>query len=153
MRLFLLLLIVPLVEIGLFIQVGGFIGLWPTLFIVVATAVAGAMLIRLQGLHILSQIRNSVAAGQDPSTALLHGLLVFVSSLLLLTPGFFTDAVGLGLLFPQVRDFVIGIGKSAIVANAGTFTEFRWGTGRNPEETVIEGTARNVDTEQREERR
>ena len=153
MRLFLLLLIVPLVEIGLFIQVGGFIGLWPTLFIVVATAAAGAMLIRLQGLHILSQIRNSVAAGQDPSTALLHGLLVFVSSLLLLTPGFFTDAVGLAFLFPQVRDFVIGIGKSAIVANAGTFTEFRWGSARGPDEIVIEGTARSVDTEQRDERR
>ena len=146
MRLLLLLLIVPLVEIGLFIQVGGFIGLWPTLLIVIATALAGTMLIRQQGIQILAQIRDSVAAGEDPSTALLHGLLVLVSALLLLTPGFFTDAVGLGLLFPQGREFLIRIGKAAIVSNAGTFAEFRWSSSPGSDDTVIEGSAKSVDS-------
>ena len=148
MRLLILLILVPLVEIGLFIQVGGYIGLFPTLFVVVATAALGAFLIRQQGMHVLAQVRNSVAEGSDPSSALLHGFLIFVAALLLLTPGFLTDSAGFALLFPKGREAVIRIGKASIVSNAGAFADFRWTSNVDPDGPVIEGTARAVDPEE-----
>ena len=153
MRLLLIFLLVPLIEIGLFIQVGGLIGLWPTLLVVVATAVAGAIMLRQQGAHVLVQIRDSLSGGGDPSRALLHGLLVFVSALLLLTPGFFTDAIGFLLLFPRGRDFVIDIGKSAIVSNADAFADFQWRTSHRADDVVVEGTAEVIEQDQSDARR
>lgn len=103
MWLFVAFLLVPLIEIGLFIQVGGLIGLWPTLAIVVLTAVAGTVLVRSQGLRAMDDLRRSFAGQADPGEALAHGAMILVSGALLLTPGFFTDAVGFALLVPQVR--------------------------------------------------
>lgn len=106
MWLFLLFLAVPLIEIALFIQVGGLIGLWPTLAIVVLTAIAGTYLVRSQGLAVLGQVRSSFEELNDPTEPLAHGAMVLFSGALLLTPGFFTDAVGFALLFPPVRSAV-----------------------------------------------
>lgn len=103
MYLFLAFLLVPLIEIGLFIQVGGLIGLWPTLGIVVATAVLGTWLVRAQGRLAMGQLRNSFSRLDDPTEPLAHGAMILVSGALLLTPGFFTDAVGFALLMPPVR--------------------------------------------------
>jgi len=103
MWLFLLFLAVPLIEIGLFIQVGGLIGLWPTLAIVVLTAVIGTSLMRQQGALAMSQIRTSFQELRDPAEPLAHGAMILFSGALLLTPGFFTDAVGFALLLPPVR--------------------------------------------------
>ncbi len=85
---------VPLIEIALFIQVGGFIGLWPTLLIVIATAIAGTYLVRSQGRMALSQLQRSFNDLRDPTEPLVHGAMILFSGALLLTPGFFTDAVG-----------------------------------------------------------
>ncbi len=106
MRLFLLFLLVPLIEIALFIQVGGFIGLWWTLGIVILTAVLGAALVRSQGLAVLSQIGSSIGQMQDPTEPLAHGAMILFSGALLLTPGFFTDIVGFLLLVPGVRGWI-----------------------------------------------
>lgn len=103
MWLFLAFLAVPLIEIALFIQVGGAIGLWPTLAIVVLTAVLGTWLVRTQGALALGQLRRSFAELDDPSEPLAHGAMILVAGALLLTPGFFTDAVGFALLMPPVR--------------------------------------------------
>lgn len=103
MWLFLAFLLVPLVEIALFIQVGGWIGLWPTLLIVVLTAVAGTWLVRSQGRLALAQVRGSFQTLRDPSEPLAHGAMILFSGALLLTPGFFTDTVGFLLLIPAVR--------------------------------------------------
>lgn len=103
MWLFFLFLAVPLIEIALFIQVGGLIGLWPTLGIVVLTAIAGTYLVRSQGLMALGQIRGSFERLDNPAEPLAHGAMILFSGALLLTPGFFTDAVGFALLFPPVR--------------------------------------------------
>ena len=103
MWLFLAFLVVPLVEIALFIQVGGWIGLWPTLAIVVLTAVAGTWLVRSQGRAALERLRGSLTGLRDPSEPLAHGAMILFSGALLLTPGFFTDAVGFALLIPAVR--------------------------------------------------
>lgn len=94
---------IPLIEIGLFIQVGGLIGLWPTLGIVLLTAVAGSALLRSQGLAALNHLRVSLDRLDDPSVPLAHGAMILFGGALLLTPGFFTDAVGLALMIPAVR--------------------------------------------------
>lgn len=98
---------IPLIEIALFIQVGGLIGLWPTLAIVVITAVIGTSLMRSQGARAMGEVQQSFARMQDPSRPLAHGAMILVAGVLLLTPGFFTDTVGLLLLIPAVRDFVM----------------------------------------------
>ncbi|WP_299684602.1 FxsA family protein [uncultured Tateyamaria sp.] len=103
MWLFVAFLAVPLIEIALFIQIGGAIGLGWTLLIVVITAVLGTYLVRQQGLQALRQVQNSFNQLKDPSEALAHGAMILFSGALLLTPGFFTDAVGFALLVPAVR--------------------------------------------------
>jgi UPF0716 protein FxsA len=107
MWLLLAFLLVPLIEIGLFIQVGGWIGLWPTLAIVVLTAVAGTLLVRSQGAQALARLRTSLDTLRDPTEPLAHGAMILFSGALLLTPGFFTDAMGFALLIPAVRNFVL----------------------------------------------
>lgn len=96
-------LLVPMIEIGLFIKVGGAIGLWPTLAIVVLTAIFGSALVRSQGGQALGRIRTAVERRQDPSPDLADGAMILFSGALLLTPGFFTDALGFALLVPGVR--------------------------------------------------
>jgi UPF0716 protein FxsA len=94
---------VPVIEIALFIQVGGFIGLWPTLLIVIMTAIAGTYLVRSQGRLALGQLQRSFGELQDPTEPLVHGAMILFSGALLLTPGFFTDALGFALLVPAFR--------------------------------------------------
>jgi UPF0716 protein FxsA len=97
---------VPLIEITLFIQVGGVIGLGWTLAIVIATAFLGAALVRSQGAAALSRLQSSFNELRDPTEPLVHGAMILFSGALLLTPGFFTDAVGFALLVPQVRQMI-----------------------------------------------
>lgn len=101
--LFILLLVVPIVEIALFIKIGGLIGVWPTIAIVIATALAGAALLRRQGLATLRSARASLAENRFPIDEVFDGLCLAVAGVLLLTPGFFTDVVGLLLFVPPVR--------------------------------------------------
>ena len=105
---------VPLIEIALFIQVGGAIGLWPTLAIVVVTAFLGTWLVRNQGLLAMTQLRSSFSELRDPTEPLAHGAMILFSGALLLTPGFFTDAVGFALLIPPVRAAVFRYLKSKV---------------------------------------
>jgi UPF0716 protein FxsA len=103
MWLFVPFVLVPLIEIALFILVGGWIGLWPTLAIVVLTAFAGTALVRQQGVRAINELRGSINQLRDPTEPLAHGAMILLAGALLLTPGFFTDAAGLALLFPAVR--------------------------------------------------
>ncbi|MCB2127760.1 MAG: FxsA family protein [Rhodobacteraceae bacterium] len=107
MWLFALFVMVPMIEIALFIKVGGLIGLWPTLGIVIVTAIAGSYLVRVQGLAVLGRLRETLQDMSDPSEPIAHGALILVSGVLLLTPGFFTDTVGLLLLVPGLRAALI----------------------------------------------
>lgn len=103
MWLFFIFIAVPIIEIALFIQLGGFIGLWPTLLIVVLTAIIGTQLVRQQGRQALESLRGSFSQLEDPSEPLAHGAMILFAGALLLTPGFFTDAVGFSLLVPAFR--------------------------------------------------
>ncbi len=106
MRLFLLLVAVPVIEIALFIEVGGWLGTWPTIAIVILTALAGSILLRQQGLLAMRNVQARLAAGENPGRLLAEGAMILVAGVLLLTPGFFTDAVGFALLVPPVRSAV-----------------------------------------------
>ena len=124
MYLFLAFLLVPIIEIALFIQVGGAIGMWPTLAIVVLTAVLGTWLVRTQGRMALGQLRNSFSELGDPTEPLAHGAMILVAGALLLTPGFFTDAIGFLLLVPAVRVAVFRYLRARI-----TVQRFQMGPG------------------------
>lgn len=107
MFLFLALVLVPIIEIALFIEMGQWIGTWPTVGIVVATAFLGTVLLRAQGFAAIARLQQRLAEGEDPSDTLAHGALILVSGIVLVTPGFFTDAIGFLLLVPAVRRMVI----------------------------------------------
>ena len=135
MWLFALFIAVPLIEIALFIQVGGLIGLWPTLLIVVLTAIAGTYLVRSQGAQALAGLRQSMESLRDPSEPLAHGAMILFSGALLLTPGFFTDAVGFLLLVPGVRSWLIQKVRARIRVQ-----QFQYGTPQQPQDpTIIDG--------------
>lgn len=103
-KLFLLFALVPVAEIYVLVSVGGVIGVFPTIALVLLTAMAGAYLARLQGLAVLLRIRENMAQGFMPAEELLDGLLVFLAGMVLLTPGFLTDICGLLLLLPTTRN-------------------------------------------------
>jgi UPF0716 protein FxsA len=94
---------VPLLEIAVFIQAGEWIGLWPTLGVVILTAILGTWQLRIQGLATLARARHEMDRGTLPARELFDGACLLVAGALLLTPGFVTDAVGFLLFVPAVR--------------------------------------------------
>ena len=107
MWIILILVAVPIIEIALFIELGGWVGLWPTIGLVIVTAILGGILLRMQGFTAMQRLQSSVAEGGDPRGPLAHGVMILVAGLLMLTPGFFTDAVGFALLIPPIRSGLI----------------------------------------------
>jgi UPF0716 protein FxsA len=101
--LFLAFLLVPIAEIYVLIKVGSVIGAFPTIALVVFTAVLGSILIRAQGLATLARVRTSMARGEVPAMELVEGVCLLVAGALLLTPGFVTDSIGFMLLIPTLR--------------------------------------------------
>jgi UPF0716 protein FxsA len=106
MRLVLIFIIVPLMEILLLIEIGSRIGTLNTIVIILLTGILGAYMMRQQGFAILANMRGDLSRGRMPTGELINGALVLVGGILLLTPGFFTDAVGFLLLIPTTRGFV-----------------------------------------------
>lgn len=138
MPLLALFIVIPIVEIALFIQVGGFIGLWPTLAIVIVTAMAGTYLVKRQGLAELARIQNSLNTLDNPTRPLAHGAMILASGLLLLTPGFFTDAVGFVLLIPGVRDKVMQVVRDRIDVKSFTMGQNPNGPSHPPQDDILE---------------
>lgn len=151
---------IPLIEIALFIQVGGLIGLWPTLVIVLLTAIVGTMLVKAQGRMALMDLQRSFSTLSDPTEPLVHGAMVLIAGVLLLTPGFFTDAMGLALLIPAVRTAVYRFLRARV-----TVAQFQMGrhdahrtTGRDPFDAarhpaqrpdIIDGEFHEIDPDKR----
>ena len=94
---------IPLLEIGVFIKVGGAIGLWPTLTLIVLTAVLGTWQLQAQGLATLARARTLLERGEMPARELFDGLCLLIAGALLLTPGFVTDSIGALLFVPALR--------------------------------------------------
>lgn len=103
MLLLLLFIGIPLLEITLFVQIGGAIGLGWTLATVVITAFLGSWMVKSQGALAMQNLRSSFSNLQDPAEPLAHGAMILFSGALLITPGFFTDFIGFLLLVPAVR--------------------------------------------------
>ena len=102
-KLFLAFTLIPVSEIYIVITIGGQIGILPPITLVILTGIIGASLARSQGLQTLGRIRDSFQQGLVPGEELLNALLIAIAGIVLLTPGFLTDAAGLFLLIPATR--------------------------------------------------
>ncbi len=105
MWLFALFIAWPLIEIGLFVTLGGWIGLWPTLALVLGTGMLGVSILRGSGLRTVAEVRSSVA-GVQMHQPIARSVLTMLAALLLILPGFLTDGLGLILLVPPVQGFL-----------------------------------------------
>ncbi len=106
LRLALLFVLTPLVELAILVYLGTIIGALYTILIVVATGILGAFMARNQGLAALSRIRGSIERGIIPSDEIFDGALILAGGLLLLTPGIITDIIGFAVLVPQTRRII-----------------------------------------------
>ncbi len=153
--LLLVFVITPIVEIAVFIQIGGEIGLWSTLAIVIITAMAGTALLRAQGLATFAGAQESLARGEFPIRQVFDGACLLVAGALLLTPGFVTDAIGLALFLPPVRDLLrrwaMARGRFQVHTGQDHAGQDNTGTGAGPrpgrEDGVVEGEFREVEGE------
>ncbi len=100
-------MLVPVVEMWILIEVGGWIGALPTIALVVLTATLGLSLLKRQGLSTLMSARRKMDEGSIPASELVSGVMIAVGGALLLTPGFVTDAIGFALLIPQTRQWLL----------------------------------------------
>lgn len=103
LKLFLAFTLIPIIELYLLIEIGTIIGALNTVILVIATGFAGAWLARLQGMQTMIRVRSSLQQGIMPTEELMDALLIFMAGIVLLTPGFVTDAAGLLLLIPETR--------------------------------------------------
>jgi len=101
-----LLIGIPLIEISLFIKVGGIVGGWTTVGLILLTAVVGLSLVRAQGLGIINKLNRDMAVGAFPVGAAFEGIALFIAGAMLITPGFLTDTLGFLLLIPPLRQFL-----------------------------------------------
>jgi UPF0716 protein FxsA len=139
LRLFLLFTLVPLAELMLLIRIGGLIGLFPTLLLVVATGAAGAWLARAEGLRSWMAVQGELAEGRIPGEELVHGMLVLIAGIVLVTPGVLTDIAGLILLVRPIRQALIRrirerftrrLEEGAVAGLGGPSFSFYWMGGR-----------------------
>ncbi len=143
--LFILFLSVPLIEVWVLIEVGGWIGGGWTVALVVLTAVCGAALVRHQGLGVVKQMQGDMQANLFPINSVFDGACLLIAGALLLTPGFMTDTIGLALLVAPLRRALQAYLLARVnVVHAGTtgHTTHQWHT-QHPDAmggpTVIDG--------------
>jgi UPF0716 protein FxsA len=122
-------IVIPLAELYVIIQVGGAIGLGPTLVLLLADALLGSMLLRQQGRAAWVRFNRALAENRLPHKEVFDGVLIIFGGALLITPGFITDIFGLILLIPPTRAIVRGI-SSRIVRRRMSLGETVWGFGR-----------------------
>jgi UPF0716 protein FxsA len=111
---FVLLLVVPVLEIAAIIAVGKVIGGWQTLVLLVVESLLGAWLVRREGARAWSTLTTALRSGQMPSRELADAALVLVGGTLLLTPGFLTDVVGFFFILPVTRPIARGVLEAAV---------------------------------------
>lgn len=136
---FLCFLIVPFIEIYVLMQVGAVIGAFPTITLVVATAILGAWLLKKQGLATWQRFQSSLAQGTVPAYELIEGPILLVGGALLLTPGFFTDCLGFACLIPNLRKTIARYVIERHLIDKTGFDLFRNQGFSNRASDVIEG--------------
>ena len=132
-RLLLLFVLVPVAELMLLIRLGEWIGLWPTLGLIVVTGVVGSVLARQQGFSVLRRLQSRLGQGGLPGRELMDGAIILVSGALLLTPGVVTDVIGFAGLIPPTRALIrAGLGrwlKKKVRSGSASFQIFWSGSG------------------------
>ena len=128
----LFILVLPLLEIAGFVVVGSKIGALATIGLVIASAILGAVLLRIQGMSALRRAQVVAANGSAPDREIVHGAMIVLAAILLMIPGFITDIVGLLLFLPPVRDLAWNALRSRIVVTGGGFGFTRDGARRGP---------------------
>lgn len=123
-------LIVPALEIGIFVWAGGIIGPWWVVAIILLTGLIGIMLARYQGMETLARAQRSMNKGQAPTSEIIDGIAIFVGAVFLFAPGFLTDFIGLLLVFPWTRVIfktsIIGLLRRFINKGKGTIIYRKW---------------------------
>lgn len=123
------LIVVPVVELYLIVQVGSALGVLPTLLILVALSVLGGVLLRREGARTWRAFREALAAGRLPAAEVADGALVILGGALLLTPGFATDAVGLLCVLPPTRLVLRRLLTSVVARRLGAGGLLRFAPG------------------------
>jgi UPF0716 protein FxsA len=127
---FLIFILLPILELYFLVILSSYIGVLETLAIIIITGVIGVYLMKRQGRSILGEIQNNLAIGKIPQDAMIEGLLILASGLLMITPGIFTDCTGFLLLFPPFRKGIVILIKKYFknkfqVVNLENFTSER----------------------------
>lgn len=113
---------IPLIEVWLLVTVGGWLGLWPTLALLVVSAVVGAWLMRREGIRAWQALSDAFGTGRLPTGRLADAALVLVGGILLMLPGFFTDLIGLVMILPVTRPLVRRLIASVLARNVVVVT-------------------------------
>ncbi|MCR9242476.1 MAG: FxsA family protein [Rhodobiaceae bacterium] len=152
---FLAFVLVPIAEIAVFIEVGGIIGLWPTLGIVILTALLGTSLLRAQGLAAFGRAQAAMSEGRLPVEEVVHGFCLVIAGALLLTPGFLTDLAGFLLFVHPVRLMLARAAMKWFAKNGTVHMHSNAGFGHSPpgtdprgqtsDATIVDGEAEEVD--------
>ncbi len=139
--LFLVFIVLPLAELYVIIQVGGAIGIWWTLLLLLADSILGTALLRSQGRTVWWRFNTALAEGRMPHREVVDGALVILGGAFLITPGFITDVFGILLLLPPTR----ALGRRLIMSRIGRQVTVRVSGGGRPPDFDVEGTATEYD--------
>ena len=134
-----LFILIPIIEISLFIEIGSIIGSFYTIILIFITAIVGVFFVRQQGINTFQKLTFQLQNLETPVQTMFEGLVILISGILLITPGFFTDALGFLGLIPFSRIIFIKLVASYILS--------RYGKQRNQNENTIEGEFIDIDEE------
>ena len=135
---FLFFILIPIIEVVLFITIGKYIGLWNTILIIIITGIIGAVIVRNQGIATLKKGLEEIKSNKIPLQSILEGIAILISGAFLLTPGFLTDAIGFALFVPNLQRLIALFIKRAIERGGGPKV---WVNGQpmGPRDPVIDG--------------
>ena len=136
-----LFILIPIIEISLFIEIGSIIGSFYTIILIFVTAIVGVFFVRQQGISTFQKLTFQLQNLETPVQTMFEGLVILISGILLITPGFFTDALGFLGLIPFTRIIFIKLVASYILS--------RYGKRSNQNENTIEGEFIDIDEEEK----
>ena len=114
-------ILIPIIEISLFIEIGSNIGSFNTICLIFLTAIIGVYFVRQQGLSTFQRLANQIQKLETPIQTVGEGIVILLSGVLLITPGFFTDAIGFLGLIPFTRIFFIKLVATFILSRYGVY--------------------------------
>ena len=136
-----LFILIPIIEISLFIEIGSIIGSFYTIVLIFITAIVGVFFVRQQGISTFQKLTLQLQNLETPVQTMFEGLVILISGILLITPGFFTDALGFLGLIPFTRIIFIKLVASYILS--------RYGKQSNQNKNTIEGEFIDIDEEEK----